>query len=342
MKLAKTLTAMPLVLKGESFEEVSHNTLRGKNEIDEDMIEMDITSNLSFSIISSYLSKSSHTVHILGLRERFFREMLNQLPDNIKNYVKWIEDKGIYKKVGAFVEPLFEVGVYSPALDNFIYGVYKFAVANKIEAEVDLKLLSLSINQLRHRYRRYDENERDLRSALVVLSQIEGLLNLYEKTSIETYSVNDIINLLPISIRLNDILDDALLTKIKRERYFLGIPAKVKSSLILLRKRYREMATKRKFGKMLEHIWVMPNETVRLGLIGDILSPQKYSAPLIEFEKVLFECASNIAVKRKREIFCVMAPTNISSGWEFYHFNKNGQIFRDIYVGRDIPGDYYV
>lgn len=221
-----------------------------------------ISLGVGFAYMAAYLVRSAaHKIYIPRFVPSGFpevEEILKQCPASLAQRIE-VVDKGarILNKVNKYFKPIYEeIGGNEEGKRFRLEGLcgdaqdflYKMALASKLEAEADINEL-FRIDEI------LDELKENVKGdeAKFRLDQLYGIHRIYNRPwKIETFTLRPQINVPSIYERVNDLLETAELIELSRSRYFLGIPAKVKIAIAMIRRYVRKILANREYSKRLK------------------------------------------------------------------------------------------
>jgi hypothetical protein len=248
-------------------------------------------------LAATLIRNSAHQLLIPYVEARYGRpieEVISEFPPSIKNRLKIIDKKQKTRnKVLNYLQPVYDETKNSPLniMSNMIFNfMYNLTLAVENEAWADIEQLLLLKGMIDILAKEIQNKEAKGR-----LDQILGLYNIYgNPIGIPVIVLRPQVAIPSIYERINDILDDALILSYSRQRYLLGVPGKIKATLLSLEKRGKDKLISRKYAKILD----ISREMVKVGsfLTGTPLSlpdisrlfPElvsfKYNPPLVDLD----------------------------------------------------------
>jgi hypothetical protein len=187
--------------------------------------------------------------------------------------------------------------------------LYMFKTGVDYESQVDVDPLFVG-KMLAYLTNRIEDLEVRIR-----LEQVAGILNLYERSSICTFTYTEKVHGVSMIDRIDDILDEAELRAVSKMRHSLGIPqirTELRLTWLKTKSWYRTTLRKRKFGRLLR----LSSETVSCissfpgKKIQDMATPffdgLSYRPPLVD----LHSYVRGQILKERREninsVFCLV------------------------------------
>jgi len=158
-------------------------------------------------------------------------EVIKQYPPSLVARIEIVDrDGAIYERVSNYLRPIYEEVKDTPyilAYNNISDFLYKLTIASKLQAEADVSMLSFigfSTNDLR-------KNVKD-EEARFRLDQLYGVYSIYQKLDrIDVLTMLPGVSIPSIYDRINELLNEAEIIELSKDRYLLGIPSKAKIAL---------------------------------------------------------------------------------------------------------------
>jgi len=201
-------------------------------------------------LAATLVRAAAHKLYIPYNAPRFgpsIEEAMKEYPRSLANKIATIDkDQKIYNKVSLFLKPIYEEAKETPLI--FAYNgvqdfLYKLALASTLQAEADVSqsmFLGHFIDMLR-------DNVQD-GEAKFRLDQLYGVFHIYQAPEkIDTLTMSPKIPIPSIYQRISDLLEEAEIIELSRDRYLLGIPSKAKTALINIKKWKRTVLANRKY-----------------------------------------------------------------------------------------------
>lgn len=166
------------------------------------------------------------------------------LASRIKRYLQPVED-WLLARFNTEADGLSDCW----ALNDIAYFLYLFKIGVDEQAQVDMH-----VPEVLDAMKQLTEKITDL-EARIRLEQVAGIINLYEESSIYTFTYVPEIDSVSMNDRIDDLLDEAEMVEISKTRHSLGVP-RINTELRLawLRTKlwYRSVLQKREYRKFLD------------------------------------------------------------------------------------------
>lgn len=254
------------------------------------------TSRLNF-MVSVLLSHSAQEVYILD-RGNLTNEIVSEMPLYLRNRVKLADKDGkIGQRVFDLLEPIrielnpsweklrIEKNLdegdingheHSSCIVNEFLQTLAVAIKYETQADLDLNLTNRAMLRL-HKQIKSPEG-------VSLLSRIDGILNCYKKPPEFTSGLMTIIQPSPSEL-LEELFDDAKLLSLSKTRYLLGIPSKVQSTNIQIKRQIKEFLSRKKNKEKLEIVRRLGNTATN---IFNVEIPELEFPQDVEFMPPLF------------------------------------------------------
>jgi len=340
-KLNKITISHPLVLNAKDFNELK-SLLKGKEWIEDSMIDFDRSRDLLVNLTRMLIHESAHEINLICNDRNIANNILNEVPVRLKRRIKPIyPNKNLNRRFLSLIEPVYNEEIASPAIDTLVNEFYSLIIASKEQTEVDAtQFLFLSKNWDRIFKRSKVLQKSD--AAKVIFNQLHGVANLYEyNENIECFI--DTNREIPIDKRLEDFLNDAYVEKLSQEKYFFGIPGKVKMAVLNFKQLIKN--------KILPNIKLtlkpmdFANAPISLNMdIERVLNQRiSYSPPIYPLNNISFGIINQYLTDNllDRIYFVQSMPFN-KAGWIVYECNKRNEIVRHLVAsGRTFEEEEY-
>lgn len=237
-------------------------------------------------LVASLVRTAAHKIFVpSNLPSNFpkIEETIKQYPPSLTNKIEVVDrDKKIYRRVSRFLEPVYrETKETSSTIQyNFVFDfLYKLVIASKLQAEADIH----QVAQIGHYINMLKEDVED-KEAKIRLDELYGIYYIYQAPK-----KIDAITLLPkvshpsIYQRVTNLIDNAEIIELSRNRYFLGIPSKAKIAMIKIRRCIGKILANRRYANQI---------TAATDLIQTVVSTPEVSIPL----KSAYEILKNIQI----------------------------------------------
>jgi hypothetical protein len=180
------------------------------------------------------ISQSAHEINLIWNDKDIERQIMHELPIKLKQRTKSIFLTDIPSNFLSFFEPICNEKIYSPTIDILINDFYLLNLACKERTEVDIRCTLNTLNNFDSIFNK-SEYLKTSSGVLDLIAELKGLTNAYK------YSENmecfvDTNQEIPLERRIDDFLNDAFVEKLSREKYFFGIPSRVKESIYNFKK----------------------------------------------------------------------------------------------------------
>jgi hypothetical protein len=254
------------------------------------------------------LSHSAQKIYLVDLSRRLNDVILSDLPDFLKRRIELADkDHKIYDSVCRMLSPINvevdalweKVRKETGALEHSVYGhehaccllgefltTLTIAVKYDTEADVDFNLTMQVINRIRSQVKSSESR--------TLLSRIEGILNCY-KIPRQIPSIAPNVRIVPKDL-LMDLLDEATIIALSQERYFLGVPSKIKIAMVRIKQKVREVLAvpkNRKYLAIASKVGNLATKQVNIEL-PEIETQQnkEFSPPFISLDSIKPNCLS--------------------------------------------------
>lgn len=240
-------------------------------------------------------------------------DYLQNLTPMIQRKIKTIKYRKIRDKIDNFVSPLYEIDSPVIKIDGedtrlnyvintsamelvIIYLASKYECSSFITTDITRTLNSFKTLK---KYAK-EEEQKD------TMALIEGILNIYVKKELENFSIRPK-DYISIKDRLDAVLEDAEMIKNSENRYFLGIPSKIKNSLIRLKKNTRAFYNNPQYNKYLSLIKSgvevgMNSQGIPIKIPELTFYSQKFCPPLYSQAKTMADIFFEILTEDQRRI----------------------------------------
>lgn len=210
--------------------------------------------SLPFDVFAKYLVRTAAYKLYLTMPEVSGSEKLKKavksVPPSLAHKIEIADKKrAIYNKVLTYLKPVYDElltkdskmstdATIGPIFDF----LYKLAIASKLQAEADIASIEYVGPVLDRLRRKIKDDEASFR-----LDELHGIYYIYQKPmSIDALTIYPGSSGCSISQRVMDLLDDAEIVELSRNRHLLGFPSKVKIAMKNIKKWTAKILTKRK------------------------------------------------------------------------------------------------
>lgn len=201
-------------------------------------------------LAATLVRAAAHKIYIPYDRPRFgppIEETIKQYPPSLAGKIEIVDkDKELYNKVSTYLRPIREEVKETPlilAYNSVSDFLYKLVLACEFQAEADVSeaiFVGSTIDALRDNIK--DEEARSR------LDGLYGVYSLYQKPEkIDALTILPEVPIPSIYQRISDLLDDAEIIELSKNRYFLGFPSKAKAALIRIQRWGRNVLMNRKY-----------------------------------------------------------------------------------------------
>ena len=260
-------------------------------------------------LAATLVRSAAHKLYIPDHTPRYgpsIEESIKQYPPILANKIKCVDrDKKIYNKVFLFLRPVYEevsgtplILVYNSVFDF----LYKLSLASDLQAWADVSqalILGSFIDLLKNNI----ENE----EAKFKLDELYGIFSLYKTERLETLTLFPKVTIPSIYQRISDLLNEAEIVELSKNRYLLGIPSKVKVALIKIKKWKRNVLTDGKYMNYIKaamDLIQIATDSIGLSvpvktaskLLSDLLI-SKYNPPIIDLDYCRVEICRLVSPK---------------------------------------------
>lgn len=232
--------------------------------------------------------------------DSMIEKAIKKCPPSLASKIKVVDkDRGTCNRVRKYLHPILD-GIKEDNPDvrgayAFVFDfLYKMVIACKFQAEADIHQLRFVGNYIDLLKQTLEDEEAKFR-----LDQLFGIYNSYRKLE----KIDTLALLLPsrnicINQKVNDLLDDAEILELSKNRYLLGIPGSAKIAIKRIRKGIREILANKKYSRQIaaatdliqivgsSTIGPIPSADIQEVLRSIQLSP--YSPPLIDMDYYRF------------------------------------------------------
>jgi hypothetical protein len=224
----RVLIPAPLILNAKNFGEAS-SLLKNNTCLDDSHIDINMTREIIMQVMRIMISQSAHEINLIWTNKDVEKQIMNELPTRLKRRTKSIFLTDIPSNFLSFFEPICNEKIYSPTLDILINDFYLLHLACKERTEVDIRC---TLNTLKNFDNVFNKSEYLKTSPGVpdLIAELTGLINAY-KYSENMESFVDTNQEIPLDRRIDDFLNDAFVERLSREKYYFGIPSRVKESI---------------------------------------------------------------------------------------------------------------
>jgi hypothetical protein len=175
------------------------------------------------------ISESAHEIVLVWNDKDLEKQIMEDFSTKLKSRTKSLYLTDIPSNFISIFESICNEHICSPTLDTLVNEIYLLKIACKERTEVDIRSSLNIINNWNDVFR----TSKYLKSSPEVadlLAELKGLVNVYNYSEkIECFV--DTNQEIPIEKRIEDFLNDAYIDKLSKEKYYFGIPSRVKESV---------------------------------------------------------------------------------------------------------------
>ncbi len=228
--------------------------------------------------------------------------------------------------------------ICSPTLDILMNEIFLLYMACKERTEVDL----MSTFNILNNWDNVFKTSRYLKTSPEVpdlLAELRGVINLYRYSeNIERFT--DLDQEIPIEKRIEDLLDDAYMIRLSKEKYYFGIPTRARESI----HRFKQLLKNPALSNL--------NLTIRGGIQcyfanGEIeLSPfenesRYYSPPIAPIKDIYMSEINNYISKNSlNRLYFIETMPEYRAGFKVYACDRNEVNPSIVAEGLKFKGEY--
>lgn len=311
----RVLIPVPLILKAHSFDGAS-SLLRNKTHLEDSDIDIRLTKDIITQITRILIDQSAHEIILVWNNKDIEEQVMEEFPPMLKRRTKSVYLTDIPSKFLSLFEPICNEQICSPTLDMLVNEIFLLHKACEEKTEVDLISTFNILNDWDNVFRtsRYLKNSPEV---LDLLAELRGIINLYRYSEgIERFV--DLDQEIPIEKRIEDLLNDAYMIKLSKEKYYFGIPSRARESI----HRFKQLLKNPALSNL--------NLTIRGGVQfyfanGEIeLSPFKneskyYSPPVAPIKEIyMSEINDYISKNSLNRLYCIETMPEYRAGFKLY------------------------